>query len=179
MIVPLDVVVDLGGLDKWEIMTEREKAGALRGVGGRYLQLQTENINRGVDMHGRPFKAYSPGYAELKARAGRLGKNYWLRLTGQLLRSQVVKIVREAGALVAVIAFEGMHAAARFSTPRPGSRPAKAGGLTVNVTSREQTSNALLAAVNDMTRPFVGVSPQMLDKLVRTFKGALRRARGK
>jgi hypothetical protein len=178
MIVPLDVVVDLGGLDKWEIMTEREKAGALRDVAGRYLQLQTENINRGVDMHGRPFRAYSPGYAALKARAGRLGKNYWLRLTGQLLRSQVVKIVREAGVLVAVIAFEGMHAASRFSTPSR-RKLARSGGLTVNVTAREQTANALLAAVNDLTRPFVGVGPQMLDKLVRTFVGALRRARGK
>lgn len=169
--IGLDMQMDTRELDQWRVMTEQEQRAALQDACGKYLQLEVENLNRGRDVHGSPMKPYSPAYAARKALAGRMGKSYWMRLSGDLLRSQVVKIVRDAAGLVAVIAFEGMHAPYRFRT-RGKSKTVSAGAGT-------QTPNALIAAVNDMIRPFVGVNPKMLEQMVSVFKRALRRARGK
>lgn len=114
MPVSLNFEVDASSLDNWDIIPAEAKERALRKAAGHYMLLQRERIAKGVDVHGQPFRPYSRSYKDRKDRAGRTGKNEFLRLSGKMLRSQRIDIVMQGNELVAVISFEGTRPASKI-----------------------------------------------------------------
>lgn len=194
------VTVNTRGLDK-KLMTEEVVKQALRRTGMKYMLQVRRRVKRGESVDGGAFKPYSQSYEENKAAAGRLGSNYWLRMTGQMLSSMVVNVI---GKLMTVT-FEGTRMSQSFRDPakqrafqktsrsqrggfesiwRAGRRKraerreargaSKKGRLTYSDNENgKEVSNALLAWVNDKLRPFVGVNEKELAELGRYLRREL------
>ena len=92
-------------------MTDMKKA--LRQTSGLYLQRQRENIRAGRDVSGRPFIPYSEEYAFLKQHAGRKTQPN-LKLTGDMLRNQKVKVSSVANGGKMIVEFDGTRHGAYF-----------------------------------------------------------------
>lgn len=146
----------------------------LEAVIAEYLRLQRKRIGAGVDQDGNPWPAYSAAYEDKKRRAGRrpYSRGDWLRLSGEMLRSQQVTYndLGEGG-VEAVVEFVGTRPAytfkakARRGKRRRGSGPAR---LVVSATSR-MISNAEVAARVEEKRPFIGASDDELRRLRKVF----------
>uniref|UniRef100_A0A6M3XGZ3 Tail protein n=1 Tax=viral metagenome TaxID=1070528 RepID=A0A6M3XGZ3_9ZZZZ len=165
----LRVTVNAKGLDT-KLLSEQAIRDALRGVGYKYMLQVRKRTERGESVDGGTFKPYSPKYEERKTLAGRMGRNYWLRMTGQMMSSMIVSVV---GRMVTVT-FEGTRMVQSFR--RKG--PSKARPLTFSDRPGGQVSNALIAWANNRIRPFVGVNQKELaelrDFLRRTLAKAIR-----
>ncbi len=109
------------------------------------------------------MKKYHPGYHFAKLEAGRMGENYWLRLTGKMLRSQKISVKRKGGCLEMEVGFTGTRARSRFKAR------ARGGGKVVVNQAGEGISNAFLAMINDQIRPFVGVNQREVKRLTKVF----------
>lgn len=135
-----------------------------------YMELQRQRVARGQDLDGAAFKPYTPEYRMQKEQSGRMGVNAWLRLTGEMLRSQIVKYESTpGGGHRAIVEFDGMHAPVSF-TPRARKFKNKKTGKTYTHTVKpraggKMSSNAIIAAANDDTRPFVGLSREDADRI--------------
>jgi len=164
----LDIDVDVPKLDGL-LPTAEDYRVALRKVGARYLQMQTERLNRGEGADGAPLAPYSQSYAERKTRAGRMGESYWLRLTGKMLRSQSIQVGGAEGSMTLTVGFTGTRARSRFALM---SKQERGGALTV-VDTDKAVSNSLIAESVDAIRPFVGVSPAEVEILTSVFIEAL------
>jgi len=166
--IGLTVEFDLTKLDRWKLLTNTVITRGLRRAAAGYMAAQREDINKGVDVEGTAFAAYTPRYARLKTAAGRMGKGYWWRLTGRLLRSQAVKVVGAGKSLHALIAFDGM-------LPRTSFKSRK-GRVTVSTRAGTMTSAALVATVVNRKRRAIGINPARRKKMVLAFERELRRA---
>lgn len=165
--IDLRIDIDTKNLDRWKIFTEDEKKSVLRDLAGEYMRMMRERVRKGVKVSGGNFKRYSRSYEERKRRADRMKDGHWLRLTGELMRSMVVKVSRTGSVLRACITFEGTR-------PQPKFRGTKRGGrLTVTQAGGEMVSNALIAAENHRLRPFVGMNKREVNELVKTMSGLI------
>jgi len=172
-VIDLNFHVDTRALQKWALLKPGTKRKTLRKLAGHYMLLVRERVKKGLDVGGAPFRAYSPGYERRKRRAGRMKENYWLRLTGKMMRSQKAKYRKRGKNYQATISFEGTRPQAKFEGKGRGridQKQAKTGaGLTVNLAQGEMVSNAYIAAKNDDIRAFVGVNGNELEELRRLF----------
>jgi len=115
--IDLQIDFDTRELDQWEIFNERQKRSTLKVVAAHYMLLQRQRVNRGESLAGGQFKDYSPGYRDRKTRAGRMGESFWMRLSGQMLRSQHVTIDRRGDTLQARVFFDGTRPVAKIVDP--------------------------------------------------------------
>jgi hypothetical protein len=181
--IQVEVTVDLSSIEALATEIENSLMSALSVVAAKYLLLQRQRIAAGKSVDGAPFLSYSPGYRNQKTEAGRMGANFWLRLTGEMLRSQIVVPGALVGSAATVsVEFEGMHAPTEFiwrKKPKKGkgdrvyTKTVQARIVSDRKKESQMIPNALLAAVNDELRPFVGVSSKELDKLEKTFANAI------
>lgn len=183
----LRVTVNTKGLNT-KLLSEQAIRDALRGVGYKYMLQVRKRTERGESVDGGTFKPYSPKYEEQKTLAGRMGRNYWLRMTGQMMSSMIVNVV---GRMVAVT-FEGtrmvqsfrgggkrrawLKEAARLGSMRAEASLAGTSPLTYSDRPGGQVSNALIAWANDRIRPFVGVNQKELVELRDFLRRALAKA---
>ncbi|MCK5806141.1 MAG: hypothetical protein KAI66_25135 [Lentisphaeria bacterium] len=150
---------------------------ALRLTGALYLQKQRGRIRAGQDVSGNAFVPYSEEYAFNKQHAGRKTQPD-LRLTGDMLRSQKVKVSsigQNSGQML--VEFDGERHGAFFkgsgSTFKKGEREGFE-KLTVARTHRT-VSNAVLAASNNRLRPFIGQTKKGMGRLLGFFLGELKK----
>jgi len=138
-------------------------------VQAKYMLMQRSRVRRGIDVLGAPFEPYSDEYRKLKTNAGRMtmgnkkAQGFWLRLTGQMFRSQKSTIAKYSRGARLLVAFEGMHG------------PTYISGGTVRQGSGRQVSNAFIAASNDRRRMFIGINDQELKTMAGLVKRALKR----
>ena len=201
--IDLNITMDLSQLVNWEVVTKKEIKEGLQAAAASYMLDQRKNMRRGVDVNGAKFAKYSKRYLDLKTRAGRMSgpsgsvdnikgaSSYWLRLTGQMMRSQKVRFKIAAKGGTATIAFEGMQAPAAFSSSGRASKYATSGKdikraqrarddrrLVVNFTKGDMQSSAFIAWKNDRIRKFVGMNPKMMRNAFKAFGAVIRRSPG-
>jgi len=149
---------------------------ALRQSGALYLQRQREQTRAGRDVSGKAFAPYSEEYAFSKQHAGRKTQPD-LRLTGDMLRSQKVKVASVAKGGKMTVEFDGERHGAYFAGSGDTFKKGERSGferLTVQRTHRT-VSNAVLAASNDRLRPFIGTTRKGMGKIIAFFLGRLKR----
>jgi len=149
---------------------------ALGQAGALYLQRQREQTRAGRDAGGRAFMPYSEEYAFNKQHAGRKTQPD-LRLTGDMLRSQKVKVDNSVNGGRMVVEFDGERHGAYFAGSGDTFKKGERAGferLTVARTHRT-VSNAVLAASNDRLRPFIGTTSKGMGKIIAFFLGRLKR----
>lgn len=164
----------------WKFLREKRQKDALGRGAGKYLSLQSRRINRREDLNGSAFRQYSERYRDIKTRAGRMGENYMLRLTGRMMRSRTVSFVRDALGLSARISFDGSRPAGKIGRGAPGAqkrtrlRTASRGvskgrvashNLVVRDSMGDMVQNSFLAWVNHKLRPFIGFTNEERDKI--------------
>jgi|GEM_PF-3462776 len=171
--IDLELTVDTSDLEKWEIFTEKQKKRALKIVAAEGMVLMRERVKRGEQLEGGTFKAYDPDYQDRKQRAGRMGSNYWLRLSGWMWKTQKALIERVGDILRAVITFEGMRPRVKFNAAAKQKKGQGKARLAVNIDSGDMVSSATVAEANDRLRPFIGFNQKEADRLAAVFSEAL------
>lgn len=162
----LDIEIDPGAFDTWKLLDQKQQRQIMVKTMAWYIELQRRHIRKGIDVHGKKFKSYSPQYKRNKRRAGRLA-NSWLRLSGDLLRSQVgTEVEKRPNGWVLTREFRGTHAAYGFKVRKSGKGE---GDMSVKRYSGKKTSNALIALAVNEDREFIGLSVRNFNKLVRVF----------
>jgi hypothetical protein len=158
-----------------KLTTHVQRQRAIKAVAGHYLYLQGERLKKGIKVDGGTFPAYEEPYRTLKEKAGRLkagkagAESFWLRLSGQMLRSQKVGDPEPIDGCVAdtiLIAFEGTQAPMKFEERTKGR-------YVVTQADGPAVSSALIAAGNNRKRPFVGNNPEERVELDEVFREAL------
>ena len=169
---------------------------ALVKVGGFYLMLQRQNIENGVTPDGAQFEQYKPAYLVQRMRAER-GSYGWLRLTGDMLKSQRVKVTTGGPSVNLLVEFEGsrlgdvfhvktklkakehhsysmdLQGVSKKTTYTNNQRKAGSNSPMVVARTGKTVKNDDIASGNDALRPFVGVSDQTIDELIKMFLDAL------
>jgi hypothetical protein len=167
------VSVDTGALDM-RLLTPEGIRESLRKTGYKYMLQVRKRTRRGESVDGGSFRPYSPAYAENKQQAGRMGRNYWLRMTGQMLSSMVVNVIGR----VMTVTFEGTRMAQGFRKNKTRNK-AKRETQPLTYSDRgegREVSNALLAWANNKLRPFVGVNGKELRELGDFLRRELRKS---
>lgn len=143
---------------------------ALKNLGGYYMLLQRQNIANGIQPDGTPLKQYSQKYLINRIRAGRTSYGF-LRLTGDMLKSQRVKVTRTTDSIDLEVEFAGSRLGDVFKKKSKTKKRKEAGTNAPLVVSRsgDEIKNEDLAAWNDETRPFVGVSDNTAEELLEKF----------
>jgi hypothetical protein len=159
------VELDPSQMADWDMLTDQDQRGVLAKVMGWYMNKQRSNVRRGVDIHGRRFLPLSREYRDLKRRGGRLASGHWLRLSGDMFRSQKTIIKKRGRSMIATIEFAGTRPQYQFKKRKRGG---KGGDMRLHRTGKK-VSSALVAAANDRLRPFVGVSPKSLNAMTKLF----------
>lgn len=133
-----------------------------------YLRIQTERINRGCDVLGRPFGGYSKKYGEMKSAAGRTGGGEWLRLTGGMLRSQKSKVETNGGSnkiYKLTIGFDGTYSQGHFAQNKRGKTVVRRGGMVEARQVAYGNNNRTWA--DGKKHPFVGITAADVPALLR------------
>lgn len=159
------VTVDTTRMKDWKLLDARGQRRTISRSMAFYMQIQRRRLRRGVDVHGRAFDAYDPAYRVNKDLAGRMVKNFWLRLSGDMLRSQKSRTRQRGRVIESKAEFTGDHARYRFNKKTKGA------GFTVTLSrvTGSKTPNALIAAANNRKRSFVGLSKPDFLKLIDRF----------
>jgi len=179
-LLKIKISVDLSGLQKFDLYSPAQLDRAIRAATGAYMERQRDLVNKGLDIHGKPFAPYDPpatkrgSYADKKSRAGRMQSNYWLRLTGQMWRHQRVRYRKGKGFRQSIISFEGMQSQARFSSPRRRRKGMSNDALVVRMNKGDKIPSAFVAWMCHRKRPFVGFSWKTYEIVTRAFKKALK-----
>lgn len=161
--INIDTQVDLRAVDQITTgITKRQKEAALRRAAARFMGLRRQRVRKGRATNGARFAAYSRSYYDRKRRAGRIARGSWLRLSGAMWRSERVFFGREGKAIVATITFDGMRPQTRFVGK-------KSGPLNVSTAGAEMVLSSVVAAANDRTRPFIGISKKEQEDIRRTY----------
>jgi len=113
----INISIDVSQLVDWEVVPKATLKRAMQEASATYMENQRSLLRKGRDVSGASFREYTLDYWSKKKLAGRMGENYWLRLTGQLLRSQRVKVKQGKKFVQATISFEGMHTPSEFTNP--------------------------------------------------------------
>ncbi len=187
----IDVSLDLSQLVDWDLVPAKDIKEALKAATASYMLDQRKNIKAGRTVNGAPFVKYSKKYLDKKTRAGRMSgpsgsvdnikgsSSYWLRLTGQMMRSQKIHYKRFGKGYQATVAFEGMQAPAAFMASGGKKNRAKGKGrLVVNFTPGDMISSSFLAWENNKYRPFIGMNQKMLNNAYRAFRSIIKRSSG-
>ncbi len=163
------VTVDTTRMKDWKLLDSKAQRRVIRRSMAWYMQNQRKRIKRGVDVHGQAFEAYDPAYRVNKDLAGRMVKNYWLRLSGDMLRSQKSRTRQRGRVIEGRAEFSGSHAQYRFNKKKKGA------GFTVTLSrvTGKKTPNALIAAANNRKRSFVGLSKADFLRLINFFHKTL------
>jgi len=160
--------------DAWQEAMKRAVDRALVAVAAKYLEIQEDRIESGVDLDGVPFEPYSKRYFEQKARAGQL---HWLRVTGEMLRSQEAHVNHYGSTTMLTVTFGGVHPAVQFQVRARKFKNKKTGtiyDLTAKKLEEGLKTNAQVAGEVNAVRPFVGVNQEEADELEQTFRRVLR-----
>lgn len=121
-----EMSVDLSSIDN-VVLTKGQKKTILRRVGYVYMMIVRDRLAKGKESSGAAFAPYSKEYMQQKYRAGRLKENYWLRLTGEMLRSQNQTMsMTSGGEPMVTVGFTGTHPPQQFKLPA-GVRSKRAG----------------------------------------------------
>jgi len=169
----VEFTVDLSELENWEVVTEKEKRAAVRAGAAEAMILIRERVKRGESLEGGSFKAYSPSYQDRKSRAGRMGQNYWLRLSGWMWRTQKVIVRRVGDVLRGTVTFEGMRPRVKFNAAAKQKKGQGKASLAVNIDSGDMVSSATIAEANDRLRPFIGLTDPEVEQVVDAIREAL------
>lgn len=160
------IEVDAAQMAAWKLLSKRDQKNVLTSMVAWYYNKQRSLVRRGLDTHGKRFLPLSRRYRDLKRRAGRYTGGHFLRLSGEMFRSQKHKIKRRGKKLEAVVEFAGTRSQYTFKSRGKGQK----GKGDLNLSRKgKKVSSALVAAANDKIRPFVGVSPKSLSRMTRLF----------
>lgn len=166
MTLNLNISLDVSQLIDWDLVPAKDVKKALRAATASYMLDQRKNIKAGRTVGGVPFVKYSHQYLDKKTRAGRMSgpsgsvdnikgaSSYWLRLTGQMMRSQKARFKKFGKGYQATVAFEGMQAPAAFSDPYKKSAYKRAtrsqrGGFESTWRAKEQARKARIRTKYD------------------------------
>lgn len=139
---------------------------ALRRAAAVYLNIQREKIAAGKDVLGVGFDAYkSEDYRRLKNAYGGI-KGHWLRVSGGMLDSQKATVEVQSGSsgrrtYKMRISFVGDYPGKRLAENKRGKVVAKSTGRMVNAMK--------VAAGNQKTRTFIGISSRDVERLMRAI----------
>ncbi len=118
----LKIRVDTSEIDKADLLPRAYRQRIMRKIASAYFLMIRKRTKKGEDVEGNTFKPYSTRYRNLKERAGRMKSNYWLRLTGELFRSQKTKLEEGAKSTSIAVMFDGDHHQTRFRSQRTKSK---------------------------------------------------------
>lgn len=119
--IDLEITVDASDLERWELVPPKAIGDMLKIVAAEGMGLMRERVAKGESLTGGAFKTYDPDYQDRKSRAGRMGENYWLRLSGWMWKTQKVFVEKVGDVIRAVITFEGMRPQVSIGDPAKGS----------------------------------------------------------
>lgn len=169
----VDLDVDMSELEGWELFSEQEKKEALTAAASEAMVLMRERVAKGESLEGGTFKAYDPDYQDRKQRAGRMGENYWLRLSGWMWKTQKVMVRRVGDVMRATITFEGMRPRVKFNAAARQKKGQGKAKLAVNIDRGDMVNSATIAEANDRLRPFIGLTEAERERVVEVIREAL------
>jgi len=168
--VAIKIKVDTRALAKFKALPDEFKRKAMKRVGQEFILSVVEDVNKGIDINGRAFKPYDPKYGNKKERAGRMGENFWLRLTGKMINSMSATSDKNR----TVVLFRGQRPSVSFRNPSRAKKKKRGGKLTVSTKTSRSVSNALIAWVNNQKRHFFGINKKRVRRMRDAFMRALR-----